>query len=81
MAVGKAGERADRDKLAIAIGGIQITKNGEPVEGYDETPVTAHMTGRTIEIKVDVGIASGTATVWTCDLTHGYIDINADYRT
>ncbi|MEQ9110105.1 MAG: bifunctional glutamate N-acetyltransferase/amino-acid acetyltransferase ArgJ [Rhodospirillaceae bacterium] len=81
MAVGKAGERADRDKLAIAIGGIQITKNGEPVEGYDETPVTAHMTGRTIEIKVDVGIASGMATVWTCDLTHGYIDINADYRT
>ncbi len=81
MAVGKAGERADRDKLDIAIGGIQITKNGEPVEGYDETPVTAHMTGRNIEIKVDVGIANGAGTVWTCDLTHGYIDINADYRS
>ena len=81
MAVGKAGERADRDKLDIAIGGIQITKNGEPVEGYDETPVTAHMTGRNIKIKVDVGIANGAGTVWTCDLTHGYIDINADYRS
>jgi glutamate N-acetyltransferase / amino-acid N-acetyltransferase len=81
MAVGKAGERADRDKLAIAIGGVQITKNGEPLADYDETPVTAHMRGRNIEIDVDVGIGKGQATVWTCDLTHGYIDINADYRT
>lgn len=81
MAVGKAGEKADRDKLAIAIGGVQITKDGEPVPGYDETPVTAHMQGRDIEIDIDVGIDNGRATVWTCDLTHGYIDINADYRT
>ena len=81
MAVGKAGEKADRDKLAIAIGGVQITKDGEPVPGYDETPVTAHMHGRDIEIDIDVGIGDGQATVWTCDLTHGYIDINADYRT
>lgn len=81
MAIGKAGERADRDKLAIAMGGVQITENGEPVPGYDEAPVTAHMRGQNIEIDVDVGIGSGQATVWTCDLTHGYIDINADYRT
>ena len=81
MAVGKAGEKADRDKLAIAIGGVQITTNGEPVPGYDETPVTAHMQGRDIEIDIEVGIGDGHATVWTCDLTHGYIDINADYRT
>ncbi|MBX7198038.1 MAG: bifunctional glutamate N-acetyltransferase/amino-acid acetyltransferase ArgJ [Rhodospirillaceae bacterium] len=81
MAVGKAGERADRDKLAIAIGGVVITRDGEPVPGYDETPVVAHMKGQKIDIDVDVGIAKGKATVWTCDLTHGYIDINGSYRT
>jgi len=81
MAVGKAGEAADRDKMAIAIGGVQIAKNGEPVDGYDEAPVTAHMQGRDIEIDIDVGVGEGQATVWTCDLTHGYIDINGSYRT
>ena len=81
MAVGKAGERADRDKLAITIGGVAVARNGEPVMGYDETPVVAHMKGREIDIEVDVGIGTGTATVWTCDLTHGYIDINGSYRT
>jgi glutamate N-acetyltransferase/amino-acid N-acetyltransferase len=81
MAIGKAGEKADRDKLAIAIGGFQITKDGEPIPGYDESPVTEHMQGRDIELEIDVGIGNGQATVWTCDLTHGYIDINADYRT
>lgn len=81
MAVGKSRERADRDKMGIAMGGVQIAKNGEPVPGYDETPVAAHMKGRDIEIDVDVGVGDGKATVWTCDLTHGYIDINADYRT
>ncbi|MDG2242724.1 MAG: bifunctional glutamate N-acetyltransferase/amino-acid acetyltransferase ArgJ [Rhodospirillaceae bacterium] len=81
MAIGKAGEKADRDKLAIAIGGFQITKDGEPIPGYDETPVTEHMQGRDIALEIDVGIGDGQATVWTCDLTHGYIDINADYRT
>ncbi len=81
MAVGKAGERADRDRLAIAIGGVAITRDGEPVPDYDETPVVAHMKGQSIAIDVDVGIAKGKATVWTCDLTHGYIDINGSYRT
>jgi glutamate N-acetyltransferase/amino-acid N-acetyltransferase len=81
MAVGKAGERADRDKLAIAIGGVTITRDGEIVPGYDETPVTAHMKGQDILIEVDVGIGTGKAVVWTCDLTHGYIDINGAYRT
>ncbi|NKB42871.1 MAG: bifunctional glutamate N-acetyltransferase/amino-acid acetyltransferase ArgJ [Alphaproteobacteria bacterium] len=81
MAVGKAGEKADRDKLAIAIGGVQITQDGEPVPNYDETPVTTHMQGHDIEIEIDVGVGKGQATTWTCDLTHGYIDINADYRT
>lgn len=81
MAVGKAGEAADRDKLSISVGGIALADHGMRVEGYDETPVTAHMKGQNIDIGVDVGIAQGTATVWTCDLTHGYIEINADYRS
>ncbi len=81
MAIGKAGEAADRDKLTIAIGGHQITADGEPVAGYDETPVADHMTGREILIEFDVGVGAGRATIWTCDLTHGYIDINGSYRT
>jgi glutamate N-acetyltransferase/amino-acid N-acetyltransferase len=81
MAVGKAGERADRDKLEIAIGGHAITEGGQVRPGYDESPVAAHMKGREISIEVDVGVGNGRWTVWTCDLTHGYIDINADYRS
>ena len=81
MAVGKSGERADRDKLAITIGGIAVAAVGEVVPGYDEAPVAAHMKGQAIDIEVDVGVGRGRATVWTCDLTHGYISINADYRS
>jgi glutamate N-acetyltransferase/amino-acid N-acetyltransferase len=81
MAVGKAGEKADRDKLSISFGGIPITKKGQPVAGYDESKVEAHLKGREIGIAIDVGIGKGRARVWTCDLTHGYIEINADYRT
>lgn len=81
MAVGKAGEKADRDKLSISFGGIAITKKGQPVSGYDESKIEGHLKGREVDIAVDVGIGKGKARVWTCDLTHGYIDINADYRT
>jgi glutamate N-acetyltransferase/amino-acid N-acetyltransferase len=81
MAVGKAGEKADRDKLKIWVGGIKIAEKGGPVPGYDETPVAAHMKGREISIAVDLGVGKATATVWTCDLTHRYIDINASYRS
>jgi glutamate N-acetyltransferase/amino-acid N-acetyltransferase len=81
MAVGKAGEKADRDRLSIAIGGTLIASEGGPVPGYDETPVAAHMSGRDIRIAVDIGIGNGRATVWTCDLTHGYVDINGSYRS
>jgi glutamate N-acetyltransferase/amino-acid N-acetyltransferase len=81
MAVGKAGERADRDRLQIFIGGIQVTAGGAAVPDYDEAPVMAHMKGREIEIGVDLGLGKGEATVWTCDLTHGYIDINGSYRS
>jgi len=81
MAVGKAGEPADRDRLSIAFGGVWTAKNGLPVDGYDEAPVAAHLKGEEIDIAVDLGLGDGRATVWTCDLTHGYIAINADYRS
>jgi len=81
MAVGKAGEPADRDRLSIAFGGVWAAKDGLPVEGYDEAPVAAHLKGDEIDIAVDLGLGEGRATVWTCDLTHGYIAINADYRS
>ncbi len=81
MAVGKSGERVDRDRLAIRIGGVEVAREGARVPDYDEAPIAHHMTGRDIRIEVDVGVGRGRARVWTCDLTHGYIDINADYRT
>jgi glutamate N-acetyltransferase/amino-acid N-acetyltransferase len=81
MAVGKSGEPADRDLLGIAIGGTWMARNGTVVDGYDEAPVVAHMKGQDIEIAVDIGLGAGAATVWTCDLTHGYIDINGSYRS
>jgi glutamate N-acetyltransferase/amino-acid N-acetyltransferase len=81
MAVGKAGEPAERDKLSIRFGATQVATGGLAVEGYDEAPVAAHLKGQEIEIGVDIGLGNGRATVWTCDLTHGYIAINADYRS
>ena len=81
MAVGKAGEKADRDRLVVTVGGIRIAEKGGPVPGYDETPVAKHMAGRYVQIGVDLGIGKGRWTVWTCDLTHRYIDINASYRS
>jgi glutamate N-acetyltransferase / amino-acid N-acetyltransferase len=81
MAVGKAGEPAERDKLAIRFGDTQVASGGLAVEGYDEAPVAAHLKGQDVRIGVDLGIGEGRATVWTCDLTHGYISINADYRS
>jgi glutamate N-acetyltransferase/amino-acid N-acetyltransferase len=80
-AVGKAGERADRDKLAIKIGGVVVAKDGAVAPGYQESSIESHMKGRDIAIDVDVGIDGGKATVWTCDLTHRYIDINGSYRS
>jgi glutamate N-acetyltransferase/amino-acid N-acetyltransferase len=81
MAVGKAGEPADRDRLSIGVGGVWMAKDGGVVPGYDETPVVTHMKGREIDIDIDLGLGRGKATVWTCDLTHGYIDINGSYRS
>ena len=81
MAVGKAGEPADRDKLSIGFGGTWAARDGQPLADYDEAPVAAHLKGQDISIEVDLGLGTGRATVWTCDLTHGYISINADYRS
>ena len=81
MAVGKAGEPADRDRLSIGFGGTWAAKDGQPLADYDEAPVAKHLKGQDIRIDVDLGIGEGRATVWTCDLTHGYISINADYRS
>ena len=81
MAVGKSGEPADRDLLSVGVGGVWMAREGAVIPGYDETPVVAHMKGREVEIAIDIGLGRGKATVWTCDLTHGYIDINGSYRS
>ncbi|RYE01753.1 MAG: bifunctional glutamate N-acetyltransferase/amino-acid acetyltransferase ArgJ [Sphingomonadales bacterium] len=81
MAVGKAGEPAERDRLSIRFGVTQVAEAGLALAGYDETPVAEHLKGRDVRIGVDLGLGEGRATVWTCDLTHGYISINADYRS
>lgn len=81
MAVGKAGEKANRDALKIWFGDTLVAADGQRVEGYDEAPVAAYMKGNTITLKVDVGVGDGHATIWTCDLTKRYIEINADYRS
>ncbi len=80
-AVGKAGERAERDSLAIWLGDILVAKDGEVAPGYREAQGAAYMKGEEIAITVDVGVGNEAATVWTCDLTKDYIAINADYRS
>ena len=81
MAVGKAGEPADRDRLSIGFGGVWAAREGQPLADYNEAPVAAHLAGSEVTVEVDLGLGEGRATVWTCDLTHGYIAINADYRS
>ena len=81
MAVGRSGEKADRDRLSIRIGGVAVATRGHLDPDYREADVMPHMNGAEIELVVDVGVGRGRATVWTCDLTHGYIAINADYRS
>ena len=81
MAVGKSGEAADRDMLAIWFGPHCVAHDGERAEDYDEKTVAAYMKNREIVIRVNVGVGKAAATVWTCDLTHAYVSINADYRS
>ncbi len=81
MAVGKAGEQADRDRLSIRFGDQLVATRGAAAPGYREARAARYMKGQEIEISVDVGVGAGEATVWTCDLTHDYVSINADYRS
>jgi glutamate N-acetyltransferase/amino-acid N-acetyltransferase len=80
-AVGRSATNLDPDRMSIAIGGVVIAENGERVRGYNEAPVVRHIKGRDILLEVDLKLGDKKATVWTCDLTHGYIDINGSYRT
>ncbi|SES09207.1 glutamate N-acetyltransferase [Tranquillimonas rosea] len=81
MAVGKSGAEADRDRLSIRFGDILVAENGWVAPSYSEEAAAAYMTQPELAIGVDLGLGEAAATVWTCDLTHGYIDINADYRS
>ena len=81
MAVGRSGERIRPNKMVIAIGGQTVARGGRQAPGYSESKAARHMKGREIDIEIDLAAGSGAATVWSCDLTHKYIDINADYRS
>ena len=81
MAVGKSGEAADRDRLKISFGSQVVAEKGERALKYNEAAATKAVSGRNVEISVDIGLGKGSARVWTCDLTHGYIDINGSYRS
>lgn len=80
-AIGKAPAQVDCDRIVLRIGGHLVASLGGAIPGYDETPIAAHMKGQEILVEVDLGLGNAAATVWTCDLTHEYIRINADYRS
>jgi glutamate N-acetyltransferase/amino-acid N-acetyltransferase len=81
MAVGKAGEPADRDRLAIWFGDVRVALDGARDPDYDEAEASAVMKRAAIEVRADIGLGGGDATVWTCDLTKAYVEINGDYRS
>jgi glutamate N-acetyltransferase/amino-acid N-acetyltransferase len=81
MAVGKAGEKAERDRLSIWFGDIRVAHEGARDASYDEQAVSTYMRGDNIKVKVDLGLGRGKATMWTCDLTKAYVEINGDYRS
>lgn len=81
MAVGKAGQPADRDRLKISFGPHVVAEKGARSPTYSEAQVSAYMKGQELEISVDLGLGEGRAVIYTCDLTHGYVAINADYRS
>lgn len=81
MAVGKSGAKADRDTLSIRFGDLVLAEDGLRSPGYSEDAASAYMKNAEIVIAVDLGLGKARRTVWTCDLTHRYIDINADYRS
>ena len=81
MAVGKSGFGINQHAISVTIGGYPVAANGMRVADYDETPIAAHMQTASIDIAISIGAGAGMATVYSCDLTHGYISINADYRS
>jgi glutamate N-acetyltransferase/amino-acid N-acetyltransferase len=81
MAVGKAGEPADRDRLAISFGDIRVAVKGERDPAYSEAATSAYMKNEAIVVTVDIGLGNGSGRVWTCDLTKEYVAINGDYRS
>jgi glutamate N-acetyltransferase/amino-acid N-acetyltransferase len=81
MAVGKSGAAADRDRLSIRFGDIRVAEAGWVAPSYREADGAAYMKRRELVVGVDLGLGTGEATIWTCDLTHRYIEINADYRS
>jgi glutamate N-acetyltransferase/amino-acid N-acetyltransferase len=81
MAVGKAGEKAERDRLDIHFGKIRVAHNGARDPDYNEAEAAAYMKRSRIDIRVHVGVGTATARVWTCDLTKDYVAINGDYRS
>jgi glutamate N-acetyltransferase/amino-acid N-acetyltransferase len=81
MAVGKAGEPADRDRLSIWFGDIRVAHRGERDPQYSETEASDYMRSSEIAIRADIGVGRASATVWTCDLTKEYVAINGDYRS
>jgi glutamate N-acetyltransferase/amino-acid N-acetyltransferase len=81
MAVGKAGEPADRDRLSIWFGEHRVAFAGERDPAYSEQTVSAYMKNSSLAIRVDLALGNGRATIWTCDLTAGYVAVNADYRS
>ena len=81
MALGKSGAKLSQERLAISMGGLPIVERGGLIADYDEAPIAKHIKGREVSIAADLGVGRAKAHVWTCDLTHGYIDINADYRS
>ena len=81
MAVGKAGEPAERDRLAISFGDIRVATEGARDPDYDEAAASAYMKNDEIRVRVDLGLGRGKARIWTCDLTKAYVEINGDYRS
>jgi len=81
MAVGKSGEMADRDRLAIWFGDVRVAVDGERDPAYSEDAASAVMKRQDIPVRVEIGLGNGHATVWTCDLTKEYVEINGDYRS
>ena len=81
MAVGRADEPVNRERISVRFGALWAARDGRVSPDYSEAKMSAYMKARELEVAVDVGVGRGSAVMWTCDLTHGYISINGDYRS